>query len=148
MHAGHKQFGTWLSPGGGRGVKWLVEGQPRGGDICEIADSKEAAKDVSLGPGLLEAWKGSGSLLSLVWLDFVELSAVHWEECIHILLLHLQMSIVSGFADEDWIGKLEIANELRRREYRELNTWSFTPLGNAFEMHLTHGVLNKPGTDI
>lgn len=47
---------------------------------------------------------------------------MHWEECIHVLLLHLQMRIISGFADEDLIGKLEIANELRRREYRELNT--------------------------
>lgn len=30
-------------------VKWLVEGQPRGGDTCGMADFKEAAKDLSLG---------------------------------------------------------------------------------------------------
>lgn len=36
-------------------VTWLVKGQPRGGDICGMADFKEAAKVLSLGPGLLEA---------------------------------------------------------------------------------------------
>lgn len=54
----------------------------------------------------------------------------------------------------DWQLRFELGNsverayELRRRECREPNTWSFTPLGNAFEIHVTHGVLNKPGNDI
>lgn len=44
-----------LNCGGARAVNWLAEGQPRGADIREMADFKEAAKGLSLGPGLLEA---------------------------------------------------------------------------------------------
>lgn len=123
----------WLNPGGARAVNWLAEGQLRGADICGMADFKEAAKGLSLGPGLLEAWKGSGSLHALVWPGFVELRAVHWGR------LHPCSALLSTDEDCLWIHRwglnwetLETANELRRREYRELNTWSFTSPRQCF----------------
>lgn len=71
-------------------------------------------------------------------------------ECIQVLLLPLHTWGL--FPDSqlriELVNSVERAYELRRRECREPNTWPVIPLGNAFEIHLTPRVLNKPGNDI